>query len=60
MANLALLGGSKAVTLDYETEANLPLVSQKAIDAAVELMKKGEISLSPVVSEFEEKFTSGP
>lgn len=57
MANLALLGGSKAVTLDYETEANLPLVSQKAIDAAVELMKKGEISLSPVVSEFEEKFT---
>ncbi len=57
MAQLALLGGPKSVTLDYETEGNLPIVSQKAIDAAVELMKKGEISTSPVVAEFEARFT---
>lgn len=56
MANLALLGGSKTVTLDYEKEANLPIVSDRAIDAAVAVMKTGEISLSPVVREFEEKF----
>jgi len=56
MANLALLGGSKAVTLDYKQVASLPLVSEKAKAAVDELMDKGEISLSPVVAEFEEKF----
>ncbi|MEG2571266.1 MAG: DegT/DnrJ/EryC1/StrS family aminotransferase, partial [Clostridia bacterium] len=56
MANLALLGGEKTVTIDYEAVATRPVVCQKGIDAAVEIMKKGEISNSSVVDVFEAKF----
>lgn len=56
MPKLALLGGTKTVTLDYEKEGNLPLVNEKGIQKVTELMRKGEISTSPVVKEFERKF----
>jgi perosamine synthetase len=56
MATLALFGGEKTVTLDYEKEGNLPLVNEKGIQKVTELMRKGEISFSPIVKEFERKF----
>lgn len=56
MANLAILGGEKAVKLDYETYGNVPIVSEAAIESVVELLKKGQISTAPVVGEFERKF----
>lgn len=56
MAHLAILGGKKTVTIDYEASANLPVVSEKGIEAVVSLMKNGQISTSPAVDEFEKKF----
>jgi perosamine synthetase len=56
MSKLALLGGEKAVRLDYAKVANRPLVTEKGIADAVELMKKGEISSSPSVQAFEKRF----
>ncbi|MBR5478834.1 MAG: DegT/DnrJ/EryC1/StrS family aminotransferase [Clostridia bacterium] len=56
MANLALLGGEKTVTLDYEKVGNLPIVGAKAKAAVNEVMDRDEISLSPIVQEFEKKF----
>lgn len=58
MEQLALLGGKKAVTLDYEAVANRPLVSQKGMDAVNDLMRKGKISQSPTVREFEKRFAA--
>ncbi|NSW89119.1 MAG: DegT/DnrJ/EryC1/StrS family aminotransferase [Firmicutes bacterium] len=55
MAKLAILNGEKAVKIDSST-ASLPLVSEEAINAVVELLRKGEISTSPVVREFEKNF----
>lgn len=55
---LAILGGDKAVMLDYEKYGNRPLVNQKGMDDVVELMKKGLISQSPTVKEFETRFAS--
>lgn len=55
LARLALLKGKRTVTID-SSEANLPIVSEEAISVAAEMMRRGEISLSPVVGEFEEKF----
>lgn len=54
--SLALLGGDKAVTLDYQQVGNRPLVSDKARAAVNALMDKGELSVSPIVREFEKKF----
>ncbi len=54
MAKLAINGGKKSVT--DTSEVRLPVVSEKGIAAAVELMKKGEISTSPIVDEFEKEF----
>lgn len=56
MRKLALLGGDKAVKLDYEELGNLPLVNEKGVSSVVELMKKNEISSSPLVGEFEKKY----
>ena len=55
MGKLALLGGPKAVTLDKRRFA-VPPVSEEAIAAVVELMRKGETSISPSVAEFEHEF----
>lgn len=56
MSKLALLGGDKSVMLDYEKAGNRPLVTEKGLHDAVELMKKGAISQSPTVREFEKRF----
>ena len=55
MGKLALMGGPKAVTLDRRRFA-VPPVSEKAIAVVVELMRKGETSVSPLVAEFEREF----
>lgn len=56
MAKLAILGGKKTITRDYETEGNLPIVSEKGMEAVIDLMRKGQVSTSPVVEKFEKKF----
>lgn len=56
MSELALLGGSKAVTLDYETLGNRSMITEAGIEKANELMRKGQISSAPVVKELEDKF----
>ncbi len=55
MSSLALLGGEKAVTKSL-AEINFPLVPEKAYATVNDMLKKGEISTSPVVSEFENNF----
>jgi perosamine synthetase len=56
MSKLALLGGEKTVKIDYETAGNLPCVNEKGLETAVDLMRKGQISTSPLVKEFEKRF----
>lgn len=56
MKKLAINGGEKAITLDYQTVGNLPLVNEKGLAAATEMLKRGEISQSKEVFRFEEKF----
>jgi perosamine synthetase len=58
MSNLAVLGGEKAVTLDYNKLGKRPLVNEKGLNDAVALMKKGAISQSPTVQEFEKRFAN--
>jgi len=58
MNKLAIRGGNKAVTLSYKELATRPLCDEKCIDAVVDLMKKGEISESPSVKVFSERFAS--
>lgn len=52
---LALLGGEKAVT---EKRAPFSLVTQKAYETTNAMMNAGDISISPVFGEFEERFAS--
>ncbi len=54
MAKLAINGGNRAISEKVKT--SYPVVSEKGIEAAVELMRKGEISTSPIVDEFENEF----
>lgn len=58
MEMLALCGGSKSVTLDYESVANLPVVSEKSVEAVNKLLEKSEISMSSTVKEFETRFAA--
>lgn len=56
MSKLALLGGEKAVkctSADY----SLPLVREKAYETVTAMMKRGEISTSPLVYQFEKRFS---
>ena len=55
MPKPALSGGPRTVTT---AAPQSPIVSEREIQAVVELMRKGEISVSPLVSEFEEEFAS--
>ncbi len=57
MAKLALLGGKQVVQIPYET-AKKETVSERAIESIVELCKKDEISISPIVNEFEKAWGS--
>ena len=56
MKSLALSGGKKAVTIDYEKAANRPLVASDSKEAVIRLLEKGEISQSSSVAAFEKKF----
>jgi dTDP-4-amino-4,6-dideoxygalactose transaminase len=56
MEKLALFGGPKAVTLDYEKLGNRPLVNSAGMKDAAALMERGEISSSKSVYQFEERF----
>lgn len=58
MEKLALLGGKKAITLDYQTVANRPLVNKKGLESAMSLLERGEISISKSVYEFEDRFAA--
>lgn len=55
MSKLALTDGRKAVTFD-RSRVSVPLVREAEIQAVVDLMRKGEISVSPLVEEFEAEF----
>lgn len=57
MEKLALLGGPAAVTLD-QAAFRRPLVSEEAIAVAVGMLRRGEISQSPLVGEFEKRFAA--
>jgi len=52
---LALLGGQKSIVRTKE-ELAIPVVPEKAYDTVIDMMKKGDISFSPVVGNFERKF----
>jgi len=56
MSKLALLGGEKAVKDSSNLVASVPLVPEKAYPVINDMLKKGEISTSPVVEEFEDRF----
>lgn len=56
MSRLALLGGPKAVTLDYAKVSLLPRVPEGAYPIVENMMRSGDISISPFVLEFEQKF----
>lgn len=56
MDKLAILGGKKAIQLEYENVGKVDEVSSEGIANAVKLMKKGEISISSITEKFEEKF----
>ena len=58
MEKLAILGGRPAVTLDYTKVATLPLCSPKGIEQVNILMEKGEISQSPIVQKFVDRFAT--
>lgn len=60
MANLAILGGNKTVTKPVVGENGIvgfiPNVNEKAMATIQELLKNGQLSVSPIVPEFEAKF----
>ncbi|MFQ6078263.1 MAG: DegT/DnrJ/EryC1/StrS family aminotransferase, partial [Thermodesulfobacteriota bacterium] len=56
MEKLALFGGPKAVTLDDSEALRWPIITNEEIEAVNELMRKGEVSVSPIVKEFEQEF----
>lgn len=56
MNELALFGGKRAINSDYMTEALVPCVSEEGIRKVNEMMRNGEISKTPIISEFEQKF----
>jgi dTDP-4-amino-4,6-dideoxygalactose transaminase len=53
---LALLGGGKAVTADVASVSRWPIIGEEEIAAVTDLMRKGEVSTSPIVKEFEAEF----
>jgi dTDP-4-amino-4,6-dideoxygalactose transaminase len=58
MTKLALNGGAKTVTRNYLEEATLPVCSEKGKALVNQLMEKGEISQSPLVARFAQRFSS--
>lgn len=58
MPSLALHGGQRSISLDYQKVATLPVCSERGKHLVNSLMDKGEISQSPLVAEFTHKFSS--
>ncbi len=58
MAELALLGGPRTIDRERAKSWQEPAVSEAAIEAVVDMMRKGEISRSPSVDAFEERFAA--
>jgi dTDP-4-amino-4,6-dideoxygalactose transaminase len=56
MSKLALFGGPKAVTLDYNKAGNVPIINDKARENVNSLLDKDEISMSPIIEKFEHRF----
>ncbi len=56
LEKLALHGGPKAVTLDDRIAQRWPIITDEEIELVTYLMRKGEISTSPIVAEFEKDF----
>lgn len=57
MSNLKLLGGEKAVHKNLKDITFEP-VAPKAYNTIESMLKKGEISMSPIVGEFEQRFAN--
>ncbi|HOK79819.1 MAG TPA: DegT/DnrJ/EryC1/StrS family aminotransferase [bacterium] len=58
MAVLAINGGKKAVTKKPKTSGLFQQMMEEQVSLIVELVRKREISFSPVVKELEEKFAA--
>lgn len=58
MNNLAILGGKKEFDVDIKEFRKHPIMASEEIKEVVELMMKNEISMSPLVREFEGEFAS--
>jgi len=56
MTILALKGGSKAITLDDTEALKWPLIGDEEINAVINLLKKGELSISEETYAFEKEF----
>ncbi|MBQ3140895.1 MAG: aminotransferase class I/II-fold pyridoxal phosphate-dependent enzyme [Clostridia bacterium] len=56
MSKLALFGGEKAVKGNYDDIAVIPVVRERAYKTVEEIMRKNEISFSPVVTDFERRY----
>lgn len=52
----AILGGSPAVTLDYEPSNKWPILSHLDEEAVLQIMRDGNISTHPVIRELEKEY----
>ncbi len=57
MKKLALLGGEKSVSCET-TDFTLPVVAEESYGVIEGILRRGEISFSEVVTEFEKKFAA--
>lgn len=58
MKKLALLGGEKAVKIDYDKLVKVRKVSDAGIKKVISMIESDEISLSPIINKFETNFAA--
>ncbi len=58
MSALAILGGSKAITSEYEDVFAWPIVTKEDEDAVLEIIRRGGMSGVEVTMEFEKEFAA--
>lgn len=58
MSALAIHGGEKAITMEQSEALRWPIITDEEISAVVELMRKGELSISETTYKFEEEFAT--
>ncbi|MEG0911469.1 MAG: DegT/DnrJ/EryC1/StrS family aminotransferase [Ruthenibacterium sp.] len=56
MEQLALFGGPRAVTVDYNQYGKVPIVPETAYPRVEAILRSGDLSFHPLVSEFEKTF----